>query len=168
MEFILVIVFFGSCTKFLVEKSNLRLDRLEHFLLSAPLAGENKTVLALLFDCPGLGHLDADGDGQPDAPIAMGSTNVQRGQERNGQVDGFLTEKQMLDERLDRPQTREEIKREVKKDEERVNLHFAMNIYYARFGTITAAAVGPIIVAAFGLSCVESVQVSDCTAAAKV
>jgi hypothetical protein len=98
----------------------------------------------------------------------MGSTNVQRGQERNGQVDGFLTEKQMLDERLDRPQTREEIKREVKKDEERVNLHFAMNIYYARFGTITAAAVGPIIVAAFGLSCVASVRVSDCTAAAKV
>jgi hypothetical protein len=54
-QFVFFVLFFCMCTWHLLCETNLRLDRVEDFLLSLPLGGDNATVVALLFDCPGLG-----------------------------------------------------------------------------------------------------------------
>jgi len=51
-QFLVILVFFGACSRRVLNHLHLRLDRIEDYLLSLPLAGENQTVVAKLFDCP--------------------------------------------------------------------------------------------------------------------
>ena len=51
-QFVVILVFFGACSWRVLNHLQLRLDRIEDYLLSLPLAGENQTVVAKLFDCP--------------------------------------------------------------------------------------------------------------------
>ena len=163
LEFIIVVIFFGRCTAFLLSSTHLRVDRLENFLLSAQLAGENQSVLAMLYDCPGLGMMDLDGDGEADGPINMSKNGIeevdqfQNDPEIDGDSDGRKNKK--LDEGGDRPMSKEEKRAAAASDEASVNLHFAMHLYYASpcASRATSAATCPAIIVSFGLSCLASV-----------
>ena len=161
LEFIIVVIFFGRCTAFLLSSTHLRVDRLENFLLSAQLAGENQSVLAMLYDCPGLGMMDLDGDGEADGPINMSKNGIEEVDQfqNDPEIDGDGDDRKnkKLDEGGDRPMSKEEKRAAAASDEASVNLHFAMHLYYGRFATITAAATCPAIIVSFGLSCLASV-----------
>jgi len=123
-------LFFLGCTWRLLQSTNLRLDRLEDYLLAQPLAGENKTVVAFLFDAPG-GNDDEDFEEDED-------------------ID--------RDDPDYREKTVDEKKKDQAKIEQAINLTFAMNLYYAQKSVSLSAAIGPCLVWTFGICCCGTVK----------
>jgi hypothetical protein len=123
-------IFFLALTWKLFTATNLRLDRLEDYLLAQPLAGENKTVVALLFDAPGVEAHEDEEENE-----AYYETN-----------EG------------DRPKIAEEKNKEIAKKEKAINLTFAMNLYYAQKSLSISAAIGPCMVWTFGICCCGTVK----------